>query len=345
MKNTLKKIAAGFLAAALAASFTACSSGTAAGSAASAAGSAAQSTAKNFKIGVIQYATHPSLDNCYNGFKAGLEEAGFKDGDNITIDFQNAQGDNANGDLIAKNMVSKKYDMLMGIATPAAMSAYSAAKSTDIPVVFTAVSDAVAAGIVKSNNKPGVNCTGSSDVLPLEQQIKMIRAFLPNAKKIGILYTTSEPNSVSQLAQFKALAPKYGFEIVDVGVTNASEVAAAAASAVSKGVDCINNFTDNNVVDNLSSVLQAADKAKIPVFGSEEEQVKNGCLASQSIDYVALGKETGKMAAKILKGEAKASETPVFMVKDCTPVYNKAVMEKLGLTLPSEYSGAKAVTK
>ncbi|MDF1493210.1 ABC transporter substrate-binding protein [Caproiciproducens sp. CPB-2] len=351
MKNrfhyTIKRIMAGILAAALAASFTACSSGTAASSAASAAGSEAQSqgAAKNFKIGVIQYATHPSLDNCYTGFKAGLEEAGLKDGDNITIDFQNAQGDNANGDLIAKNMVSKKYDMMMGIATPAAMSAYSAAKSTDIPVVFTAVSDAVAAGIVKSNEKPEVNCTGSSDVLPLEQQIKMIRAFLPDAKKIGILYTTSEPNSVSQLAQFTELAPKYNFEVVDVGVTNASEVAAAAATAVSKGVDCINNFTDNNVVDNLSSVLQAAGKANIPVFGSEEEQVKNGCLASQSIDYVALGKETGKMAAKILKGEAKASETPVYMVKDCTPVYNKAVMDQLGLTLPAEYSGATAVTK
>ena len=345
MKNTMKKIAAVLTAIALAASFTACSN-TASSSTSTTGSAAAQSTAaKNFKIGVIQYATHPSLDNCYNGFKAGLEEAGYKDGGNITIDFQNAQGDNSNGDLIAKNMVSKKYDLIMGIATPAAMSAYSAAKSTDIPVVFTAVSDAVAAGIVKSNEKPGVNCTGSSDVLPLEQQMKMIRAFLPNAKKIGILYTTSEPNSVSQLAQFKALAPKYNFEIVDVGVTNASEVAAAAATAVSKGVDCINNFTDNNVVDNLSTVLKAANGAKIPVFGSEEEQVKNGCLASQSIDYVALGKETGKIAAQILKGEAKASDIPVYMVKDCTLVYNKAVMEKLGLTLPSEYSSATAVTK
>lgn len=347
MKNAIKKIAVALLAIALTVSCTACSQSPAA-STASAAGSAAAASSeakKDFKIGVIQYATHPSLDNCYNGFKAGLEEAGYTDGGNITIDFQNAQGDNASGDLIAKNMVSKKYDLIMGIATPAAMSAYSAAKNTDIPVVFTAVSDAVAAGIVKTNEKPGVNCTGSSDVLPLEQQMKMIRAFLPNAKKIGILYTTSEPNSVSQLAQFKALAPKYNFEIVDVGVTSASEVAAAAATAVSKGVDCINNFTDNNVVDNLSMVLHAANGAKIPVFGSEEEQVKNGCLASQSIDYVALGKETGKMAAKILKGESKAADLPVYMVKDCTPVYNKTVMEKLGFTLPSEYANATAVTK
>lgn len=343
MKNTMKKLTAAITAIALAASFTACSSAPVASTADSTAGAVSQ-TAKNFKIGVIQYAPHPSLDNCYKGFQAGLEEAGLKEGSNITIDFQNAQGDNANGDLIAKNMVSKKYDLIMGIATPAAMSAYSAAKNTNIPVVFTAVSDAVAAGIVKSNEKPELNCTGSSDVLPLEQQMKMIRAFLPNAKKIGILYTTSEPNSVSQLKQFKELAPKYNFEIVDVGVTNASEVAAAAATVVSKRVDCINNFTDNNVVNNLSTVLQAADAKNIPVFGSEEEQVKNGCLASQSIDYVALGKETGKIAAKILKGEAKASETPVYMVKDCTPVYNKAVMATLGLTLPSEYSSATAVT-
>lgn len=134
---------------------------------------------------------------------------------------------------------------------------------------------------------------GTADVLPLEAQIKMIRSFLPDAKKIGILYTTSEPNSVSHLEKFKQIAPNYGFEVEAVGVTNASEVAAGAQTLVSKGVNCINNFTDNNVVDNLSTVLKAANDAKIPVFGSEEEQVKNGCLASQSIDYVALGKQTG----------------------------------------------------
>lgn len=348
MKNTMKKIASVLTAAVLTASLAACSGTAAASGAASSAAGASQAASqaeKSYKIGVIQYAPHPSLDNCFTGFKAGLEEAGLKEGTNLTVDFQNAQGDTSNNDLIAKNMVSKKYDLIMGIATPSAMSAYSAAKSTQIPIVFTAVSDPVAAGIVKTLDKPGTNCTGSSDVLPLEEQIKMIRAFLPNAKKIGILYTTSEPNSVSQLKQFKEIAPKYNFEVADVGVTNASEVAAGAQSLVSKGVDCINNFTDNNVVNNLSTVLKAANSKKIPVFGSEQEQVKNGCLAAQGIDYVALGKETGKMATKILKGEAKASDTPVYVVKNFAPVYNKAVMETLGLTLPSAYSGATAVTK
>jgi len=298
---------------------------------------------QSYKIGVIQYAPHPSLDNCYTGFKLGLEEAGFIDGDNIKIDFQNAQGETTNADLIAKNMVTKKYDLIMAIATPAAMSAYSSAKDTDIPVVFTAVSDPVSAGIVKSLEAPGTNCTGSSDVLPLEEQVKMIRAFLPEATKIGILYTTSEPNSVSQLGEIKEIAPKHGFEIVEIGVTNASEVAAGAQALVAKGVDCINNFTDNNVVNNLTLLLNAANLGGIPVFGSEEEQVKNGCLASQSIDYIALGRETGLMAAKILKGEAKASEMPVYLVKDFAPVYNKDVLEGFGLTLPAEYAQATAV--
>lgn len=307
--------------------------------------SSTASSGDGVTVGIIQYASHPSLDNCTEGFKEGLKEGGYTEGDNLTIDFQNAQNDNANAETIAKNMVSKKYSLICGVATPAAMAAYSAAKGTDIPVIFDAVSDPVAAGLVKSLDKPENNVTGSSDVLPLEAQIKMIRAFLPNAKKIGILYTTSESNSVSQLEQFKAIAPNYGFEVEAVGVTNASEVASGAATLVAKKVDCFNNFTDNNVVDNLTTVLNAANGAGIPVFGSEEEQVKNGCLASEGIDYVALGKETGLMAAKILKGEAKAADTPVVQVETFSPVYNKTVMDKLGLTLPADLSSATNVAQ
>ena len=249
----------------------------------------------------------------------------------------------SNSDMIAKNMIASKYDLILGIATPSAMSAYSAAKDTDIPVIFSAVSDPVSAGIVKSLERPEYNITGTSDVLPLEDQMKMIRAFLPDAQKIGIVYTTSEPNSVSHLTQFKDLAPKYGFEIVEVGVTNASEVATAAVTVVSKGVDCINNFTDNNVVNNLTSLLHAAENAGIPVFGSEVEQVKNGCMASESIDYVSLGIKTGEMAAAVLKGE-KASEMAVQLISDSTPVYNSQVLEELGLSLPEDYAEAEDVS-
>ena len=221
------------------------------------------------------------------------------------------------------------------------MSAYSATQSSGKPpIVFTAISDPVSAGLVQSLESTGANITGSCDVLPLEAQVKMIRAFLPDAKKIGVLYTTSEPNSVSHLAKLKEIASSHGFEVVEQGITNASEVATGVNALIAKGVDCINNFTDNNVVNNLTIVLQAAEQAKIPVFGSEEEQVKNGCLASEGIDYVALGKETGLMAAKILKGEATADSLPVVTATESKPFYNKEVMEKLGLTLPEEYANA-----
>ncbi|HBT65876.1 MAG TPA: ABC transporter substrate-binding protein, partial [Ruminococcaceae bacterium] len=262
----------------------------------------------SLKVGIIQIAPHASLDNCYEGIVEGLKQAGYENGKNITIDYQNANGETATSNLMAKKMVSSKYDIIIGIATPAAMSAYSATRNTDIPVVFSAVSDPVTIQIVKSLEKPEYNCTGTTDVLNLEAQMEMIRTFLPNAKKIGVLYTTSEQNSVTHLNKFKSIAPDYGFEIVAVGVTNATEVATAAKTLVSKGIDCINNFTDNNVVNNLSSVLNAANTANIPVFGSEVEQVKNGCIAAEGLDYVHLGRETGMMAAKILEGDAKAGE-------------------------------------
>lgn len=291
-------------------------------------------------VGIIQYATHPSLDNCTEGFRMGLAEGGFMEGENLTFDFQNAMGDMANSDMQAKNMVAKAEDMLVGIATPSAMSAYAATKELGIPVVFVAVSDAVAAGIVKSNDAPETNCTGVSDVLNLQAQTEMIRAFLPDAKTIGIIYTTSEPNSISTLSMMEEIAPAYGFTIEAIGITGPSEVSGAASALVAKGVDCINNFTDNNVVDNLSQVLRAANEAGIPVFGSEVEQVVNGCLATQGIDYIELGRAAGKMAAEILAGNAEPQTMPVLLINECTPAYNSAVMQALGLALPEAYSDA-----
>lgn len=304
----------------------------------------AQSEGKIYTVGILQYATHPSLDNCYEGFVQGLAEAGLVEGENLKIDFQNAQGETASGDLIAKNMVTSKVDLLCGIATPAAMSCYSAAKDSGIPVIFSAVSDPVSAGIVKSLEAPGVNCTGTADGLNLDGQMKMIRAFLPQAKRIGIIYTASEPNSVTHLKKFEELAPSYGFEIVSVGVSSASEVGTAAANLVASKVDCINNFTDNNVVDNLSTVLHETDAAGIPVFGSEIEQVKNGCMASESLDYVALGKETGRMAAKVLLEGEDAAAMPVSVITDSFPVYSLAVAKELGFEIPVDYSAAEDVS-
>lgn len=339
MYHTKIRLFSVLIAAALAVSLAGCAPGAKTG-----APSGVSSAQKSYKIGVIQYAPHPSLDNCYTGFKQGLEAGGLKEGQNLTIEFQNAQGDNATGDLMAKNMVSKQYDLVMGVATPAAMSLYSAAKNTRIPVIFTAVSDPVGAGIIKNMEKPGTNCTGSGVALPLEAQVKMIRAFLPNAKKIGVLHTADETNSAAQLKQLRKIAPQYNFTVEDVMISGPSEVASGAQSLLAKGVDCINNVNDNNVVNNLSVLLQAAKTKKVPVFGSEEEQVRNGCVAAEGIDYIALGKGTGEIAAKVLKGEANPAEIPVFLLKDFSFFYNQSVMESFGLTLPAGYSG-QAVAK
>jgi putative ABC transport system substrate-binding protein len=215
------------------------------------------------------------------------------------------------------------------------MAAQAAADGKNIPVLFSAVSDPVSAKLVESLEVTNRGATGTSDALPLEKQMQMIRAFLPEAKKIGILYTTNEVNSQSHLETFKALAPQYGFEIVAIGVNTPSDIPLAVDTLLAQ-VDCVNNFTDNNVVNNLAILIEKAKEKKIPVFGSEEEQVRNGCIASESIDYVELGRETAKMAAAILKG-SPVDTLPVKVISESKPVANKEVMEALGIELPEAY--------
>ena len=291
------------------------------------------------KIGIIQYMSHPSLDNCYNGVISALESSRLQ----YTVDYQIGSGNSADSDCtnFAKNMVAANYDMIIAIATPAAKSAFAATDDTEIPVIFCAVSDPVAAGLVESMDAPGYLCTGTSDVLDLEAQVALIKAMQPEVKSIGILYTSSEDNSITNLKNFKAICDKEGIEVVATAVQGASDIPSAAEELASK-VDCINNFADNNVVNNLSVVLTAADKYGIPVYGSEEEQVINGCLASVSIDYVALGRVTGEMAVSVLKGE-DASTMAVKTITEATPVINSSVLKKLGLSTPEGYSEVKTV--
>ena len=181
--------------------------------------------------------------------------------------------------------------------------------------------------------------TGTSDKLPVEEQLKMIREMLPDAKKIGIMYTTSEANSVSAIKEYKSLVKKYGFELVEKGITTTADVSLAADDLLSK-VDCITNLTDNTVVASLPTILDKANEKKIPVFGSEIEQVKIGCLAAEGIDYIALGKQTGKMAAKVLKGEAKASEQNFETITEPGFYVNNEVAKNLGITVPEDLANS-----
>ena len=226
-------------------------------------------------------------------------------------------------------------DLICAIATPSAQSAYSVGRKNDIPVIYTAVTDPVAAELANADGTPVGEVTGTSDKLPVEQQLEMIRAILPDAKKIGIMYTTSEVNSASTLAEYKEKATDYGFEIVESGVSSTADIPLAADSLLEQ-VDCLNNLTDNTVVASLPLILSKANAKNIPVFGSEIEQVKIGCLAAEGLDYVALGKQTGKMAAKILKGEKKASDMQFETITEPGFYVNNEVAKNLGITVPED---------
>ena len=296
----------------------------------------AQDIAESYTIGISQFAEHGSLDNCKEGFLAGLAEEGIVEGENLTVLFDNAQADTGTASTIADNFVSQNVDLICGIATPSAMSAYNSTMNTEIPTIFTAVSDPVAAGLANEDGTPAGNITGTSDYLAVTEQLKMIREILPEAEKIGIIYTTSETNSESTVAEYEKYAAEYGFEIVKTGINTVADVELAATDLAGK-VDCITNLTDNTVVSALQTELAAASKAGIPVFGSEVEQVKAGCLASMGLEYYELGKQTGVMAAKVLKGEAKASEMNYETISQASLYINNQVAKDLGITFSEDF--------
>ena len=286
-------------------------------------------------IGISQFAEHASLDNCREGFLQGLSEAGFVEGENLIVEYQNAYTDMGTAGQISSGFVSDKVDLICAIATPTAQSAYNAAMDVGIPVIYTAVTDPVAAELADAEGNPVGEVTGTSDKLPIEAQLQMMRKLLPDAKKLGIMYTTSEANSVSAIAEYKELAPKYGFELTEKGITATADIPLAADDLLSQ-VDCITNLTDNTVVASLPTILEKANEKNIPVFGSEIEQVKIGCLAAEGLDYIALGKQTGVMAAKVLKGEAKASELLFELITEPGFYVNTKAAENLGITVTDD---------
>jgi len=287
-------------------------------------------------VGISQFADHGSLDNCREGFLAGLAEGGYVEGDNLTVLYENAQTDMGTASTIAESFVSKGVNLICGIATPSAMTAYNSAMNTDIPVIYSAVSDPIGAELAKADGTGTGNITGTSDALPVTLQLAMIRQLMPEATKIGIIYTTSETNSTSTIAEYEKYAPDYGFEIISTGISQISEVQLAAGDLVTK-VDCITNLTDNTVVSALQTVIEAAKEAGIPVFGSEVEQVKAGCLASMGLEYFELGKQTGLMAAKVLRGEVAAKDLPFEVIKDASLYVNTAVAKEMGFVFPKGF--------
>ena len=316
MKNLMKKLTSLLLAAMLLLTVT-----------------SAMAEEKTYTIGILQFAEHGSLDNCRTGFEEGLAAEGFVEGQNVTYIYQNAQADMATTNQIAAAL-AEKCDLVCAIATPAAMAALNACEEKGVPVIYTAVSDPVSAKLAKEDGTSDFPVTGTSDALPVEAQLKLIRALLPDAKKIGILYTTSETNSESMLSTYNALAANYGFEIVTKGISTGADIP-MALDALLPQVDCMTNLTDNTVVSYLATVLEMANAAGKPVFGSEIEQVRNGCIASEGLEYVELGKQTGRMAARVLNGEDPA-KIPFEIIADSYLYVNEDVLAQFSITLPAE---------
>lgn len=285
---------------------------------------------KQVKLGIIQIVEHSALDAARQGFLDVLSENGYVDGQNLSVDYQNAQGDQGNLQTIARKFVQDKCDLVLAIATPSAVT--MANETSEIPILITAVTDPVSAKLVKSNEKPDTNVTGTSDMNPVADQLKLVKEIVPDAKKVGIIYNSSEVNSQVQVDIADKAAPGLGLELKKVTVTASSEVMQAAQSMVGQ-VDAIYIPTDNMVVSSLAAVIKVAEDNKIPVFAGESNSVENGALATVGIDYYQLGRMTGEMALRIIKGE-KPQDMAIEQQQGTDLVLNLKAAQNMGVTVP-----------
>lgn len=291
-----------------------------------------QNTVKNdqVKVGVLQFVTHPALDEIYAGIKEGLADEGYA---KAKINFYNAQADQSKVTTMSSQLVDQKNNVLIGIATPSAQGLVNA--TSDIPVIMGAVSDPVGAKLIKNVKKPEGNITGVSDKFPVDKEIELIKSLTPNVKKIGVLYSSSEDNSKSQVAEFKKEAAEKGLEVSEYAVSSTNDVTTIVNVALSKE-DAIYVPVDNTIASAFSTVIALSNAAKKPVFPSVDTMVAQGGLAAVTINQHDLGVATGKMAAQVLKGK-KISELPVEFYNKTTPVANKDTAKLLEITIPEKY--------
>lgn len=284
-------------------------------------------------IGIIQYVEHGALDAAREGFIDALKDNGYKDGENISIDYQNAQGDATNLSTISDRFISNKVDLVLAIATDSAQSV--AAKTTEIPILGTAITDYEVARLVDSNEKPGKNVTGTTDMNPIEEQIDLLIRFAPEAETIGLLYTSSEDNSVLQAQLAKEYIEKKGLKHTEVTISNSNEVQQATQALVGK-CDAIYIPTDNVVASAMPIVHGVTAESKIPVVCGESNMVENGGLATLGINYYDLGYQTGLMAIKVLKGEAEPANMPIEKAEKFDFAINGEIADEIGIEVPED---------
>ena len=294
------------------------------------------------KIGVIQYAQHPALDQSYEGFMDALKEAGYTE-ENTDFDIKNASGEQVNCETIADKLVNDGNALIYAIATPAAQAV--AAKTTTIPVVISAVTDPATSGLAKTNEKPGGNITGVSDLTPVEKQINLLKEILPSAKKIAIMYCSAEDNSIFQANMAKDAAKTAGLDYVEATVSDSNQIQQVTESLIGK-VDAIYIPTDNLLADGMATVAMVANDNNLPCIVGESGMVSNGGLATIGIDYYKLGKRAGEMAVRILKGENPAEMAIEYQPEEeCSITINETSAKQLGITIPADMLDKAEVVK
>lgn len=285
-----------------------------------------------YTIGIIQIVEHPSLDTIRQSFIDKLEAEGYVDGENIVIDYQNAQNDQTNLNTISKKFVNNKYDMIMAIATPSAQAAVGA--TDEIPILFAACTDPVGSNLVSNMDKPGANVTGTSDAVSAEMIMELADDITPGFKTIGALYNSSETNSISVVDDLEEYAAVNGMEVIRGTVSSSSEVQQVCNSLVGK-VDILFSPIDNTIASAMAIVGKIARDTDIPFYVGADSMVKDGALATYGINYTILGQETGEMAIQIIEGK-KPGEIPVRTMSDMNIYLNKTTAEEIGIIIPED---------
>jgi putative ABC transport system substrate-binding protein len=279
-------------------------------------------------VAISQIVEHPALDAARQGIQDELAENGYVVGKNLKWSYESAQGSPSTAAQIAKKFAGDKPDLVIGISTPSAQTL--AASARGIPLIFSAVTDPLAAKLIDNLDKPGGMITGTSDALPIEKHLDLIQELVPNLKKLGVMFNPGEANSVSSVNQLKSAAEKRGWEIVEGGAAKSSEVLAAARSLVGK-VDAIYVPTDNTVVSAFESVVRVGQQAKLPVIAGDTSSVDRGAAAAVGFNYYDVGRQTGRMAALVLNGE-KPGNIPVETVQKTELYLNVGSAKKMGIS-------------
>ncbi|WP_408954409.1 ABC transporter substrate-binding protein [Natroniella sp. ANB-PHB2] len=284
------------------------------------------------EVGIIQIVEHPALDASREGFIEYLNENGYREGEEIVYDYQNAQGDMSNAQTIANQFVNNQVDMILAIATPTSQAVANA--TTEIPTLITAVTDPQEAGLVKDLEQPGTNVTGTSDLTPVQDQLELLKEISPEVKDVGILYNAGETNSVVQAEIAREVTKELGLNLVEATVSESSDVLQATESLIGR-VDALYAPTDNTVASAVQAIVRVANQENLPFIVGEKGMVEGGALATTGIDYYKLGRQTGEMAIEVIEG-ADPAQMPIEYLEETELIINQEAVENINIDIPQE---------